>query len=340
MSRSSARLLVVLCAAGILLCAPVVARGAVNLTQKGVLSSLASPVNDVVEYPVGSAAEMHRYTVRLESGSTISLGLGASSGGGTLTLIDPGLASAGQCSAAVGVPGAISGYVASVTGTYTLDIDPTYLMSLPGPSQKYWFAYTLSWTIDGPETYETVTFDGNGGTLASASATTTTNTALGARMPASPTRTGFTFAGWNTAANGSGTAFAIATLVPTDVTVYAQWTPAYVGPVATSITIRTTATSTYIGRTPVLTGSVTPYGMIGVNIVVYVKKPGKAYWSYSSNRTVYALNGGAAWLYKYYFKRGMTKGTYYFKASAPAPSFASSAGFARSESSVISIRLK
>ena len=43
-------------------------------------------------------------------------------------------------------------------------------------------------------------------------------------MPADPTRTGYTFAGWNTAANGSGTAFTSATLVTADVTVYAQWT--------------------------------------------------------------------------------------------------------------------
>jgi len=58
--------------------------------------------------------------------------------------------------------------------------------------------------------------------------------------------------------------------------------------------------------------------MIGKNIVVYVRKPGKAYFSYSSNRTVYNLKGTAAWQYKYYFKPGMAKGNYVFKAAVPA----------------------
>jgi uncharacterized repeat protein (TIGR02543 family) len=333
MSRSSARLLVVLCAAGVLLCAPTVAHGAVNITQKGALGSLVSPVNDGVEYLVGSTAVTNRYTVKLQSGSTISLGLVASSGGGNLYMTAPGPSFAGQCSAAVGVPGAVPGYVASVTGTYTLDIDPTYLMSLPGPTEKYWFAYTLSWTIEGP--YETVTFNGNGGTLASASATATTSAALGAKMPANPTRTGFTFAGWNTAANGSGTAFTSATPVAADVTVYAQWTPAYVGPLGTVATIKTNATTTRIGGIAILSGSVAPTGLIGKNMVVYVKKPGSRRWTYSSNRTVYSLGGGAVWQYKYVFKRGMTKGVYYFKAVVPTMT-----GFTGSESGTISVRLK
>jgi FtsP/CotA-like multicopper oxidase with cupredoxin domain len=109
---------------------------------------------------------------------------------------------------------------------------------------------------------------------------------------------------------------------------------------ATSITIRSSATSTNEGMTPILSGSVTPSGMIGVNIVVYVKKPGRAYWSYSSTRTVYRLGGGAVWQYKYHFKQGMREGRYYFRAFAPAPGLASSAGFAASASSVISIRLR
>jgi hypothetical protein len=101
---------------------------------------------------------------------------------------------------------------------------------------------------------------------------------------------------------------------------------------STSITIKTNATSTYIGKTPILSGAVTPSAMIGRNIVVYVQKPGKSYWTYSSNRTVYSLNGSPSWQYKYYFKPGMAKGTYKFKAVAPAPGFASSVGFATSTS--------
>jgi hypothetical protein len=49
-------------------------------------------------------------------------------------------------------------------------------------------------------------------------------------------------------------------------------------------------------------------------MVVYVKKPGKGYWTYSSNRVVYNRGGSAAWQYKYTFKKGMAKGIYVFKA--------------------------
>jgi uncharacterized repeat protein (TIGR02543 family) len=43
-------------------------------------------------------------------------------------------------------------------------------------------------------------------------------------FPANPSRTGYDFAGWNTAANGSGTAFTASTTVSGDITVYARWT--------------------------------------------------------------------------------------------------------------------
>jgi uncharacterized repeat protein (TIGR02543 family) len=43
-------------------------------------------------------------------------------------------------------------------------------------------------------------------------------------FPGNPDRTGFSFNGWNTAANGSGTPFTASTTVSGDLTVYAQWT--------------------------------------------------------------------------------------------------------------------
>jgi Tol biopolymer transport system component len=86
----------------------------------------------------------------------------------------------------------------------------------------------------------------------------------------------------------------------------------------TSISIKTNATSTKIGKTPILSGSITPNDIIGKIIVVYVKKPGKSYWPYSSNRVAYSLYGNAAWQYKYFFKRGMAKGVYTYKAAIPA----------------------
>jgi len=43
-------------------------------------------------------------------------------------------------------------------------------------------------------------------------------------LPTAPMRTGYTFIGWNTQANGSGTWFTATTPVTADITVYAQWT--------------------------------------------------------------------------------------------------------------------
>ena len=54
---------------------------------------------------------------------------------------------------------------------------------------------------------------------------------------------------------------------------------------------------------------------------VDVKKPGKRYWSYSSNRTIYVgPSGTAEWWYRYYLdprkvRSGLVRrGTYQFKA--------------------------
>ena len=48
---------------------------------------------------------------------------------------------------------------------------------------------------------------------------------LGNAWPTNPSRDGYTFQGWNTAANGSGATFEATTLVSKDITVYAQWQP-------------------------------------------------------------------------------------------------------------------
>ena len=102
------------------------------------------------------------------------------------------------------------------------------------------------------------------------------------------------------------------------------------------VTIKATAATTSVGKTQTLSGAVTPIGMVGNNIVVYVMKPGKTSWTYSSNRGTYALSGKAAWQYKYYFKSGMPRGVYKFKAVVP-----DSPGFRTSISpTTVSVRLK
>ena len=69
----------------------------------------------------------------------------------------------------------------------------------------------------------TVTFNANGGTGTMAAQTASAPTALTANAY---TRTGYTFSGWNTAANGSGTAYANGATYSfsADITLFAQWT--------------------------------------------------------------------------------------------------------------------
>jgi hypothetical protein len=83
---------------------------------------------------------------------------------------------------------------------------------------------------------------------------------------------------------------------------------------AAEVSIKVSAAQAAIGKTVTLSGKITPADAIGQNVLVYVKKPGKKYWTYSSTRTSYKLSSGGAWLYKYAFKKGMAKGTYQFKA--------------------------
>jgi uncharacterized repeat protein (TIGR02543 family) len=69
----------------------------------------------------------------------------------------------------------------------------------------------------------TVTFEANGGTGTMDPQTTNVPTALTLNTF---TRTGYSFSGWNTAANGSGTAYADGAIYTFDanITLYAQWT--------------------------------------------------------------------------------------------------------------------
>ena len=77
------------------------------------------------------------------------------------------------------------------------------------------------WTVNS----YTVTYDANGGSGAPSSQSTNYNTSVTVSST-QPTRTGYSFGGWNTAANGSGTSYAPGTAftMPANaVTLYAQW---------------------------------------------------------------------------------------------------------------------
>ena len=78
----------------------------------------------------------------------------------------------------------------------------------------------------------TITFNANGGS-GTVPSEISTYVGVANTIPSnSLTRTGYTFNGWNTASDGSGTAYATgSTVTPTgDVTLYAQWQTTYVKP--------------------------------------------------------------------------------------------------------------
>ncbi len=75
-----------------------------------------------------------------------------------------------------------------------------------------------------PPTTYTVTFSSNGSTYATK--TVSEDESIGsANWPSNPTRSGYTFGGWFTGTNGSGTQFTSSTAVNANITVYAKWTP-------------------------------------------------------------------------------------------------------------------
>ena len=78
----------------------------------------------------------------------------------------------------------------------------------------------------------TITFNANGGSGTVPSAISTYVGVANTIPSNSLTRTGYTFNGWNTASDGSGTAYATgSTITPTgDVILYAQWQTTYVKP--------------------------------------------------------------------------------------------------------------
>ncbi|AEF86194.1 repeat protein [Treponema primitia ZAS-2] len=79
------------------------------------------------------------------------------------------------------------------------------------------------WSLNPPGTY-TVSFNKNSGdTEANPQTKTVISPATVDALPSQPTKAGYTFVGWNTRKNGSGSAFTATTPVTGDITVYAKW---------------------------------------------------------------------------------------------------------------------
>jgi uncharacterized repeat protein (TIGR02543 family) len=101
----------------------------------------------------------------------------------------------------------------------------------------------------------TITFDANGGS-GSVDAISTYVGVANTIPSNSLTRTGYTFNGWNTESDGSGTAYATgATITPSgDVTLYAQWKTVYVKPEIQNILAFRTADASG-GASPTITST-------------------------------------------------------------------------------------
>ncbi|TRZ44709.1 HYR domain-containing protein, partial [bacterium] len=104
--------------------------------------------------------------------------------------------------------------VANANGSATITV-----IADDGQSQNNTYSYTFTITVNA--TY-TVTFDSQGGSAVSAISGIASGATI--TLPTAPTKTGYTFASWNTVANGSGSPFTGATAVVANITVYAQWT--------------------------------------------------------------------------------------------------------------------
>lgn len=107
--------------------------------------------------------------------------------------------------------------------TVNLSVEDGNVYTITGGSKDN---YTGSWSTYTPATFS-VSFDANGG---DGTITSITDIACGGTATLTEntfTRTNYTFAGWNTQADGNGTAYAdkaSITNIKTDITLYAQWT--------------------------------------------------------------------------------------------------------------------
>ena len=116
------------------------------------------------------------------------------------------------------------------TASQTVTVKSTYKVA---SSSLFAGTYVASGTFTIPAlATATISFDANNG---SGTVPTAINTYVGVAntIPSNNlTRTGYTFNGWNTASDGSGTAYATgSTIAPTgNVTLYAQWKTTYVKP--------------------------------------------------------------------------------------------------------------
>ena len=167
------------------------------------------------------------------SGQTLSLVSGNNNiqvtGGNSIKLIAPPTV---QANNSTGTTKGVGAGTVKVAGTYssvTFRLDYYYanydtstadLVANNTPDGQ-----AIQWSV--PATV-TLTYDGNGGTCTTPATTVATGTSVTVAGGSGCSRPGYVLAGWNTAANGSGTSVAAgsAYTLNADTTLYAVWTPA------------------------------------------------------------------------------------------------------------------
>lgn len=118
-------------------------------------------------------------------------------------------------------------------------------------------SYTANWTANN----YTLTFNANGGSVSTASKVVANGAQYGT-LP-TPTRTGYTFAGWYTAASGGTKVSTTTVMGASNVTVYAHWT----ANTNTKVTVRHN-TMNYDGHTYTLTETVSTTGTSDTTITL------------------------------------------------------------------------
>jgi hypothetical protein len=155
---------------------------------------------------------------------------------------------------------------------------------------------TASFAANPPVTFTLTYAAGSNGTITGTSPQTVNSGSSGTAVTA-VANAGYHFVNWS---DGSTSNPRTDSNVTANISVTANF--ALTTPIPTSLTIATTALSVTRGKQFILSGLMTPTpGTVGVNVIVWVKKPGRAYYS--------------SWQYKYNTLKTQAKGTYRFYVS-------------------------
>jgi uncharacterized repeat protein (TIGR02543 family) len=156
-------------------------------------------------------------------------------------------------------------------------------------------SFNVSFTVNPPNaTFYTVTFNADGGAPASSTAQTASGGTVS--LPASnPAKSGYTFGGWYTEANGGGAAFTATTQVTADITVYAKWLSANANLASLSLDAGTlnplfsANTTAYTALVSSTTGSVTVTVTVADSKAAVSQSPTTNPVSLSGNSTVITI---------------------------------------------------